>query len=57
MIRLLLFVTLAAAAVIAVLFALRMLRESRVDWPGVAFIAGFVLFAFYMRDVTGIGWF
>ncbi len=55
MLRVLLIVILAAAAVIAVLLALRMVREARIDWPGVAFIVLFVGFAVLASERTGIG--
>ncbi len=42
-------------AVIAILMAIRMIRESRIDWPGVAFIVGFVGVAVFAHQQTGIG--
>lgn len=54
MIRLLFLLILGACAVIAILMAIRMIRESRIDWPGVAFIIGFVGIAVFAHQQTGI---
>ena len=51
-------VVVALALAVAVWLALRVAREvgkADVDWRGVAFAAGFVALAFYMRHATGIG--
>ena len=54
MIRILMiFVLVLAAALLAVQLA-RQVRSSRVDWNGVAFMAGFVVLAFWLRHVTEI---
>jgi hypothetical protein len=47
-------VLLFAVAVAAVVF--RWLKSSKLDWTGIAFAAGFVALAFYLHQVTGIGW-
>lgn len=31
------------------------LRKARIDWGGVAFACGFIVLAFYLRHVTGMG--
>lgn len=33
----------------------RDIKAAKVDWTGWAFIVGFVVLAFYLRHVTGIG--
>ena len=33
----------------------RRLKVADLDWNGVAFAAGFVVLAFYLRHVTGMG--
>lgn len=46
------------ALALAVWLALRVAREvgkADVDWQGVAFAAGFVALAFYLRHATEIG--
>ena len=36
-------------------WVIRLLRSRNVDWSGVAFAAGFVVLAFYLRHATGLG--
>lgn len=33
----------------------RFLKGRRIDWTGIAAIIGFVVLAFYLRHVTGMG--
>lgn len=35
--------------------AIRVARGNSVDWKGLAFAAGFVVLAFYLRHATGMG--
>lgn len=52
------FVVVAFALVAAIWLALKVAREvggADVDWRGVAFAAGFVALAFYLRHATEIG--
>lgn len=52
------FVLIAAFVVVAwlVLGAIwRRLKAAGLDWNGIAFAAGFVVLAFYLRHVTGMG--
>ena len=51
MVRLVLFV--ALAVVLWKLYG--MIRSRRVDWTGIALIAGFVVLAIWLRHETGIG--
>ena len=55
MVRLVLFIALAAVAAVALWKLYGMIRDRRVDWTGVAFIAGFVVLAIWLRNETGIG--
>nr|WP_180882724.1 hypothetical protein [Mesorhizobium loti] len=34
---------------------LRTLRGANVDWTGVSFVIGFIVLAFWLRHVTGLG--
>jgi hypothetical protein len=34
---------------------LRLLKGANVDWTGIATMVGFVVLAFYLRHVTGMG--
>jgi hypothetical protein len=47
------------AAIFAIWLGLRqvaeMLKRRHVDWKGIAFAAGFVVLAFWLRGATGIG--
>jgi hypothetical protein len=49
-----LFVLLLVAAFL-VREMVRWLKEARIDWTGVAFAVGFVVLAFWLRHVTGMG--
>ena len=55
MVRLVLFVALAVAAAVALWKLYDMIRTRRIDWTGIAFIAGFVVLAIWLRHETGIG--
>ena len=55
MIRLLLILLLAALLVLVVVQIVRSARGARIDWTGIAFAIGFVVTAFWLRDVTGTG--
>ena len=49
-----LFVLLTVAAFLVTEMA-RRLKDARIDWTGVAFAVGFVVLAFWLRHVTGMG--
>jgi hypothetical protein len=55
MIRLFFLLLLAALSVYVVLQIVRSAKAARIDWTGVSFIVGFVVLAFWLRHVTGIG--
>ena len=55
MVRLVLFVALAVVAAVALWKLYGMIRSRRVDWTGIALIAGFVVLAIWLRHETGIG--
>lgn len=42
-------------AILVVTWCYRRLRGSDLDWTGIVFAAGFVVMAFWLRHVTGIG--
>jgi hypothetical protein len=49
-------IALVAIAVWFVLLSLfRAIKNANVDWTGVTTIIGFIMLAFYLRYVTGIG--
>ena len=52
------FVVIALIVIVAWMVLVKLFRDiraSRVDWKGWAIIAGFIVLAFYLRNVTGIG--
>ena len=52
------FVIVAMVAIVVCLLLLKLfrsLKEQRIDWTGIATIIGFVVLAFYLRHVTGMG--
>ena len=52
------FVVIGLVVVLAWVLLLKLFRELKgrdVDWAGVAAFAGFVVLAFYLHHVTGIG--
>lgn len=55
MIRLVVIAVLVVLVGIAVLGIMRLLRSRNVDWNGIMFALGFVVLAFYLRHVTGMG--
>ena len=55
MIRFVLIVLALAAAIFLVLRIAREVSRADIDWRGVAFAAGFVVLAFYLRHTTEIG--
>ena len=55
MVRLVLFIALAVAAAVALWKLYDMIRTRRIDWTGIAFIAGFVVLAIWLRHETGMG--
>ena len=55
MVRLALFIALAVAAAVALWKLYDMIRTRRIDWTGIAFIAGFVVLAIWLRHETGMG--
>lgn len=49
-------VVLAAVLVWALLvWIIRQIRRGNVDWTGLAAIVGFIVMAFWLRHVTGMG--
>ena len=55
MIRLVAVAVIVVVAWLAIAQVMRLLKTRSIDWNGVAFAAGFVALAFYLRHVTGIG--
>ncbi len=55
MIRLVVFLLLAGLLVWVVKEVARSVRRANVDWTGVVFFVGFIVMAFYLRHVTGLG--
>jgi hypothetical protein len=55
MIRLVAFALLAVFAWLILLKLIEATRRARIDWTGVAAFVGFVVMAFWLRHVTGIG--
>lgn len=55
MIRLVAFVAFAALIAWVVVQIVRALRGAKIDWTGVTFMIGFVVLAFWLRHVTGMG--
>ncbi|CAM5355571.1 putative membrane protein YGL010W [Aquamicrobium terrae] len=55
MIRIVIIVLLAVAIWTLVLRLARWLRQADIDWTGVTFAIGFVVLAFWLRRVTGMG--
>ena len=55
MIRILLAGIILFLAVIVANWAYRRLRDSNLDWTGISVAAGFIVMAFWLRHVTGIG--
>lgn len=55
MLRFVIVALIVLAAWALALNTVRVVRGMRVDWTGVAFMAGFVALAFYLRHVSGMG--
>lgn len=55
MVRIVLIALALAAAIYLVMQIVREAGRAEIDWRGVAAVAGFVLLAFYLRQVTDIG--
>ena len=55
MLRIIVVVFALIAAAYLMLRLARELGEADMDWRGIAFVAGFVVLAFYLRHVTEIG--
>lgn len=55
MIRFVFLFLLLVLCVWVVLQVVRAAKSGRVDWTGVTFMAGFVVLAFWLRHVTGLG--
>jgi len=55
MIRIILIVVLAMLAWCALSRLFRLLRTANIDWTGVTAAIAFILLAFWLRHITGIG--
>lgn len=55
MIRLLFLFLLVALCAYVVLQIVRSARNSSIDWTGISFMLGFIVLAFWLRHVTGMG--
>lgn len=55
MIRVLIIAILVVAAWYALLQLYRFFKNRQIDWTGLTFAVGFIVLAFYLRTVTGIG--
>lgn len=55
MIRLVVGFLIAAAVWLVLSRLFRGLKNAEIDWTGVTTIVGFIVLAFYMRRVTGMG--
>jgi hypothetical protein len=55
MIRFVFLFLLLVLCVWVVLQVVRAAKSGRVDWTGVTFMTGFVVLAFWLRHVTGLG--
>jgi hypothetical protein len=55
MIRLLFLFLLTALCVYVLLQIFRSAKAARIDWTSVSFIVGFIVLAFWLRHVTGMG--
>ncbi|MBN9250984.1 MAG: hypothetical protein J0I86_10455 [Mesorhizobium sp.] len=56
MIRFVVIALIVLAVWLVLLNVLRLLRRKSIDWAGIATMIGFVVLAFYLHHVTGIGW-
>jgi len=55
MLRLVVIALIVVVAWVLLLKLFRDIKAAKVDWKGWAIIAGFIVLAFYLRHVTGIG--
>lgn len=55
MIRVVIIAILVVAAWYALLQAYRFFKNRQIDWTGFTFAVAFIVLAFYLRSVTGIG--
>ncbi len=55
MLRLVVIGLIVLAVWVALVNLARLLKGAAVDWTGIAFMVGFVVLAFYLRHVTGMG--
>ena len=55
MIRILLLLLLVSALFLVAIQIARAARRADLDWTGITFMIGFVVMAFYLRHVTGLG--
>jgi hypothetical protein len=56
MIRFVVIALIVLAVWLVLLNVLRLVRRKSIDWTGIATMIGFVVLAFYLHHVTGIGW-
>jgi len=55
MIRFVFLLLLVALCVWVAMQVVRASRAGRIDWTGLTFIGGFIVLAFWLRHVTGLG--
>ena len=55
MLRLVVIAALVVLAWLALVRIIRAVRAAKLDWTGIAFIVGFIVLAFYLRHITGMG--
>lgn len=55
MIRLLALVVLAVFAWFVLMKIIKATRQGKIDWTGIAAFVGFIVMAFWLRHVTGMG--
>jgi hypothetical protein len=55
MIRFLFLFLLFALCAYVLMQIVRSARAARIDWTGISFIVGFIVLAFWLRHVTGLG--
>jgi len=55
MIRILLLLLLVSALFLVAIQIARAAQRADLDWTGITFMIGFVVMAFYLRHVTGLG--
>ncbi|MGX5842891.1 hypothetical protein ACWGTI_19415 [Mesorhizobium sp. ArgA1] len=55
MIRLVIILPLVVIAWLLVVKLIKDVKSAKIDWTGIATIVGFVVLAFWLRHVTGMG--